>query len=176
MTHNSTEPGSTSTTLPIYQTSHSTTEDEHLTHVHSHLKITCTHLLCSILYLVTLINATVLQESGESVLFQPVLKAYPMCHSWIITAHISLRNLEKQLKFFVRQMGRTQQLLTSLQQKPLAPNYMISTLQTELTNLDSIYTSYKPFILTATQLLRREPTFDRVSPLTNIPGEAFCPS
>ena len=42
---------------------------------------------------------------------------------------------------------------------------MISTLQAELTNLDSIYTSYRPLILVATQLLRREPSFDRVSPV-----------
>ena len=41
---------------------------------------------------------------------------------------------------------------------------MISALQAELTNLDSIYTSYRPTILTATQLLRSEPTFDGVSP------------
>ena len=40
---------------------------------------------------------------------------------------------------------------------------MISVIQAELTNLDSIYTSYKPLILTATQLLRRESTFNGVS-------------
>ena len=45
--------------------------------------------------MITLINATVTQESWESVLFQPVLKAYPPCHSWIITAHVSLGILEK---------------------------------------------------------------------------------
>ena len=33
-------------------------------------------------------------EPGESVIFQPVLQAYPTRHSWIITAHISLGNLE----------------------------------------------------------------------------------
>ena len=60
------------------------------------------------------------------------------------------------------QMGRKQQLLNSLQQKPLAPIYMISSLQVELTNLGSIYISYKPLILTATQLLRRETTFNRL--------------
>ena len=65
---------------------------------------------------------------------------------------------------FVRQMGRTQQLLNSLQQKPLAPTYMISAPQAELTNLDNIYTSYKPLILTATHLLRRKLIFDGVSP------------
>ena len=27
-------------------------------------------------------------EPGESVIFQPVLQAYPTRHSWIITAHI----------------------------------------------------------------------------------------
>ena len=63
---------------------------------------------------------------------------------------------------FTQQMGRTQQLLNSLQQKPLAPTYIISALQAERTNLDSIYTSYKHLILTAAQCLRREPTFDGI--------------
>ena len=61
-------------------------------------------------------------------------------------------------------MGRTQLLVNSLQQKPLAPTYMISALQAEHTNLDSIYTLCKPLILTATQLLRRDPTFIGISP------------
>ena len=55
-------------------------------------------------------------------------------------------------------MGRTPQILNSLQQKPLAPTYIFSALQAELANLDSIYKPYKPPILTATQLLWREPT------------------
>ena len=40
---------------------------------------------------------------------------------------------------------------------------MISSLQAELTNLDSIYTSYRPLILAATQLLKKKPSFDGVS-------------
>ena len=32
----------------------------------------------------------------ESVLFHPVLKTYPTCHSWIITAYISLGNVDQQ--------------------------------------------------------------------------------
>ena len=40
---------------------------------------------------------------GESVLFQPVLKAYPTCHSQIVTADVSLGNLEKQWRMFIRQ-------------------------------------------------------------------------
>ena len=72
-------------------------------------------------------------------------------------------------------MGSTQQLLNSSQQKPLAAMYMISALQVELTNLDSIYTSYKPLILTATQLLRWEPTFDRVSPFNKHTRRSLLP-
>ena len=60
-------------------------------------------------------------------------------------------------------MDRTQQLLNSILQKPLAPTHLISTLQAEHTNLDSIYTSYRPLILAATQLLKKGPSFDRVS-------------
>ena len=51
---------------------------------------------------------------------------------------------------FIRQMERTQQLLNSLLQKPLAPTHLFSTLQAELTHLDSIYTPFKPLILAAT--------------------------
>ena len=113
--------------------------------------------------MITLINATVTWESQECLLFQPVMKEYPTHHSWIITTHVSLEDLEKQRSIFIKQMERTQQLLNSIQQKPLAPTHMISTLQAELTNLDSIYTSYRPLILAATQLLKREPSFDGIS-------------
>ena len=41
---------------------------------------------------------------------------------------------------------------------------MTSALQAELTNLEGIFTSYKPLILTATKFLSREPTFHAVSP------------
>ena len=74
---------------------------------------------------------------------------------WIITAHISFGDLNKQWKMFVQWEARSQQLLNSLQWKPLAPSYLLSALQAELANLDSIYTSYKPLILTATQLLKK---------------------
>ena len=112
-----------------------------------------------------LISGTLQQESQESILFCPVLKAYPTHHSWIITTPISLGDLDKQWRMFIQQKARSNQLLTSLQWKPLAPSYLLSTLQVELANLDSIYTLYKPFILTATQLLKNEPSFNDMSPL-----------
>ena len=40
------------------------------------------------------------EELGESVIFQPVLQAYPTCHSWIIMAHVSLGHLEHHWKAF----------------------------------------------------------------------------
>ena len=76
---------------------------------------------------------------------------------------------------FTRQMDRTQQLLNSLLQKPLAPTHLFSTLEAELTNLDGIYTSYKPLILAATQLLRKEPTFDGVPPFNRHTRRSLLP-
>ena len=78
---------------------------------------------------------------GELVIFQPVLQAYPTRHSWIITAHISLGNLECHWKLFNRQLARTQQLLRSLDQHPSAPIQLLSTLQLELSNIQDIYNS-----------------------------------
>ena len=43
---------------------------------------------------------------GESVIFQPVLQAYPTHHSWIIMAHVSLGYLEHHWKAFNRQLAR----------------------------------------------------------------------
>ena len=63
-------------------------------------------------------------ELGESVIFQPVLQAYLTRHSWIITAHILLGNLECHWKLFNRQLARTQ-LLRSLEQQPSAPTQLL---------------------------------------------------
>ena len=87
-----------------------------------------------------LTSATLEQESQEFI-FHPALKAYPIHHSWILTAHVSVGDLEEQLKMFIQQKAGSQQLPNSLQQKTLAPTYLLSALQVELTNLDSIYTS-----------------------------------
>ena len=93
-------------------------------------------------------------ELGESVIFQPVLQAYPTRHSWIITAHISLGNLECHWKLFNRQLVRTQQLLRSLGQHPSAPTQLLSTLQLELSNIQDIYNSGEMAIISAIKLLQ----------------------
>ena len=74
-------------------------------------------------------------EPGESVIFQPVLQAYPTRHSWIVTAHVSLGNLEHYWKLFKSQLTRTQQFLQPLEQHPSAPTQLLTTLQLELSNI-----------------------------------------
>ena len=49
---------------------------------------------------------------------------------------------------FIQKKSKSQQLLNSQQWKPLAPSYLLAALQAELVNLNSIYTLYKPLILT----------------------------
>ena len=110
--------------------------------------------------MITLVNTT--QDNRESVLFQPVLKAYPTFHSWMITAHVSLGDMEKQWKLFTKQMVRTHQLLPSLKCKSAAPTQLLTGLEANLSNLNSIYTSYQPIIQAATQPLWKEPSFNRI--------------
>ena len=86
-------------------------------------------------------------------IFQPVLQAYPTRHSWIITAHISLGNLEHHWKLFKRQLTRTQQFLRSLEQHPSASTQLLTTLQLELSNIQDIYKSSKTTITSAINLL-----------------------
>ena len=90
-------------------------------------------------------------DLGKSVIFQPVLQAYPTRHSWIITTLISLGNLECHWKLFTRQLSRTQ-FLRSLDQHPSTPMQLLSTLQLELSNIQDIYKSSESTITSAIQL------------------------
>ena len=110
--------------------------------------------------MITLVNTSSTRENGESVLFQPVLKAYPTHHSWLIAVHISLWHVEQHWKSFTRQMDRTCQIIQSLGWQPSAPTQLLSALQAELTNINDIYTSYKPIIIPAINLLDTDPSFD----------------
>ena len=56
-------------------------------------------------------------------------------------------------------MDRTHQIIQSLSQQPFAPT-QLSSLQTELTNINDVYTSYKPIIIPAINLLATDPSFD----------------
>ena len=110
--------------------------------------------------MITLATTSSMKEMGESVLFQPVLIAYLTCHSWIITAHISLGHLECHWKYFNRQVDKTHQLLQFLSHRPAAPTHLISPLQVELTDINDIYDTCKPTIISAINLLNMDPSFD----------------
>ena len=113
-----------------------------------------THLHYSMIPMLTPTTNSSRTELGESVIFQPVLQAYPTQHSSIITAHVSLGNLECHWKTFNRQFDRTQQLLRSLDQHPSSPTQLLSTLQLELSNIKDIYNSGKTIITSAIKLLQ----------------------
>ena len=110
--------------------------------------------------MITLIYTSSTRENGELVLFQPVLKAYPTFHWWLITAHIPVGHLECHWKSFNRQMDKTHQVLQFLSQWPSAPTQLQATLQVELTYINDIYTAYKPTIIPAINLLSTDPSFD----------------
>ena len=92
-------------------------------------------------------------EPRVLVIFQPVFQTYPTRHSWIITAHVSLGNLECHWKLFNRQLTRTQQFLRSLDQHPSAPTQLLTTLQLALSNIQDMYKSSEITITSAIKLL-----------------------
>ena len=57
-------------------------------------------------------------------------------------------------------MDRTHQIIQSLGRLPSAPTELLSALQAELTNINDIYTLYKPIIIPAINLLDTDPSFD----------------
>ena len=68
--------------------------------------------------------------------------------------------MECHWKSFNRQIYRTCQMLQFLGQQPSAPTWLLTTLQVELTNISDIYTSYKPIIIPAINLLNTDLSFD----------------
>ena len=98
--------------------------------------------------------------NGRISSFQPVLKAYLTCHSWIITAHLSLGHLESHLKYFNRQVDKTHQLLLFLSHCPVVPTHLIYPLQVELDTINDMYDSCRPTIISAINLLNTDTSFD----------------
>ena len=109
--------------------------------------------------MITFTTASTTKEIGKSVLFQPVLKTYPMHHSWIITVHVSLGHLECHWKYFNR-WDKTCQLLLSLMHQPAVPSHLLSPLQVELTTISDMYNSCKSTSMSAINLLNTDPSFD----------------
>ena len=128
------------------------------------------------LYMITFTTTSTTKEIGESVLFQSVLKTYPTCHSWIITAHVSLGHLECHWKYFNRQLDKTCQLLLFLSHQPAAPTHLLSPLWVELATINNMYNSCKPSIISAINLINMVLHLMDTYTATLIIGEAYCPS
>ena len=82
-------------------------------------------------------------ERIESVLFQPILAAYPTRHSWIISAHINLGTLHKPMHMFNRQGNIVHEMISKLRNHPDDTIEPLQPLQTELDNLHNLFMAYK---------------------------------
>ena len=72
-------------------------------------------------------------------------------------------------------MARTCQLLSSPLWKPAAPTQLLSPLEAKLKNLNNIYTSYQTLIQAAAQLLKEEPSFNRIPVSSKCMGRSLLP-
>ena len=90
-----------------------------------------THLHYSTILMFTPTTNSSRIELGESVIFQPILQAYPSQHSWIIRGHVLLGNLECHWRTFNSSIV------------PLEPS-----------NIKDIYNSGKTTITSAIKLLQ----------------------
>ena len=122
-------------------------------HSSSHCIINDYHLHYSLLLPFTPTTNSSQMEPSKLAIFQPVVQAYPTRHFWIITAQVSLGNLECHWKLFSRQLTRMQQYLRSLDQHPSAPAQLLTTLQLELSNKQDMYKSSETTITSAINLL-----------------------
>ena len=99
-------------------------------------------------------------EKIESVLFQPVLVAYPTRHSWIISTHINLGTLNKAMHMFNRQKNTVRETISKLRNHPDDAIEPLQPLQVKLDNLHSLFMAYKPVLSSAMSILQTQPSFD----------------
>ena len=100
-------------------------------------------------------------ERIESVLFQPILAAYPTRHSWIISTHINLGTLHKPMHMFNRQKNIVCETISKLRNHPDDIIEPLQPLQIELDNLHNLFMAYKPVFSSARSILQTQPSFDR---------------
>ena len=97
----------------------------------------------------------------ESVLFKPILAAYPTRHSWVISTHISLGTLHKPMHMFNRQKNIVHEMISKLRNHPDDTIEPLQPLQIELDNLHNLFMAYKPVFSSARSILQTQPSFDR---------------
>ena len=107
-----------------------------------------------------LLNTLAQGDRIESVLFQPVLAAYPTRHSWIISTHINLGPLHKPMQMFNRQKNIICEMISKLCNHPDDEIEPLQPLQVELDNLHNLFMVYKPIFSSARSILQTQPSFD----------------
>ena len=99
-------------------------------------------------------------EKIESVLFQPILAAYPTRHSCIISTHINLGTLNKPMHMLNRQKNIVHETISKLRNHLDDAIEPLQHLQVKLDNLHSLFMSYKPVFSSARSILQTQPSFD----------------
>ena len=99
-------------------------------------------------------------ERIESVLFQPILAAYPTKHSWFISTHINLGTLHKPMHMFNRQKNIVREMISQLRNHLDDTTEPLQPLQIELDNLHNVFMAYKLVFSSARSLLQMQPSFD----------------
>ena len=74
----------------------------------------------------------------------PALKVYPTIHSWIVTSHVSIGNLPKQIHLFTYQRNIISNIIKCLEEDPHMSITMTCPLKIERGNLENLYTAYLP--------------------------------
>ena len=98
-------------------------------------------------------------ERIESVLFQPILAAYPTRHSWIISTHINLGTLHKPMQMFNRQKNIVHEMISKLRNHPDDTIESLQPLQVELDNLHNLFMAYRPVFSSTRSILQTQPSF-----------------
>ena len=100
-------------------------------------------------------------ERIESVLFQPILVAYPTRHSWIISTNINLGTLNKPMHIFNRQKNIVREMISKFRNHPDDAIEPLQPLQVKLDNLHNQFMAYKPVFSSVRSILQTQPSFDR---------------
>ena len=90
------------------------------------------------------------------------------------STHLIMKS-SRHWKSFTRQMDRTHQKIQSLSHWPSALTQLLSALQAEHTNVNDIYTLYKPVIIPAINPLAADPAFDGNSNYTRYVRRSLLP-
>ena len=91
----------------------------HKQHVHTNtINSQAPHSQFDFCFRFLLLHTLAQGERIESVLFQPILAAYPTRHSWITSAYINLGTLHKPMHMFNRQKNIVREMISKLKNHP----------------------------------------------------------